>query len=209
MRRVATEPTRTADLLLRWHGGDREALAELLREEGAWITAQVRRRLGPSLRRGGDTVDHVQDMLVEVLTYAPRFVVEDRNHFRGLLARILENNLRDKHDWLNARRRAAAREQSLPSGTVLQLGISQTSPSAHADRNEQHAYLRLAMELLDPDERQVVLLRQWEELPFRAVAERIGIGEEAARTRFRRAVQRLAELVSQLQRGELAPPPVD
>lgn len=199
----ADQPLETTDLLQRWHAGDARALEELLRRDLPWIEAFVRRRLGPLLRAKAETVDYVQDAVIEVLRYGPRFVCSDRERFRALLARIVENTLRDKHDWHRARRRAAEREAALPSESVLDLDGSAASPSRICAQREREQWIRLALELIDPDERQVILLREWEQLSFEEIGRRLGCSEEAARKRFTRALPSLVERVRDLQSGRV------
>lgn len=58
--------------MLRVHGGDTEALHRLVAEHLPWIAAHVRRRLTPLLRRDGDTQDHVQEAMIDVLGCEPQ-----------------------------------------------------------------------------------------------------------------------------------------
>jgi RNA polymerase sigma-70 factor (ECF subfamily) len=91
-----------------------------------------------------------------------------------------------------------------PPNSSIRWPTGATRPSAAADRNEKRAWIRLALELLDTADRDVVLLRQWDGLSFAEVGERLGIREDAARMRFERAVARLARLVARLRAGEIA-----
>lgn len=190
----------TEALLRRWHGGDRAALGVLLERDLPQIRAFVRRRLGGLLRRRGETQDYVHDAMIKVLEYGPRFVTADRSRFQALLARIVENHLRDQWDWHSAQRRAPARERPLPTETVLHIDAG-TRPSEAASRGEVRDWIHLAMELLEPQDREVLILRQWDELTFPAIAERLGIAEDAARMRFRRALGRLGGKVRELRGG--------
>ena len=61
--------------------------------------------------------------------------------------------------------------------------------------------MRLALELLEPEDRQVLLLRQWQELEFAAVGARMGLSEDAARMRFQRALPKLAKKLEALRSG--------
>ncbi len=198
-----SEP-QTLTLLRRWHEGDREALGELIARDLPWIREHVHRRLGPGLRAHADTNDFVQDAFVEVLRTGPRFLVSDQEHFRALLARIVENVLRMRHRHLHRQRRDVAKEQRIGSGAVLDLDGSQTRPSQAAMRSESESWLQLGLELLDAEDREVVLLRQWDGLSFNEVGQRLNIAEDAARMRFSRALARLARLVKRVRGGELA-----
>jgi RNA polymerase sigma factor (sigma-70 family) len=158
------------------------------------------------LRSRGDTVDYVQDAMIQFLQFGPRFTVTRDEDFRALLARIVENSLRNKYDWFKARRRDIARERPLPSDTVLSLDRAEgtvRTPSTSAEKNEREAWIRLGMELLDPDQREVLVLRQWERLPFAEMGERLGTTADAARMRHNHAVRKLGEKVQLLRDGRL------
>jgi RNA polymerase sigma factor (sigma-70 family) len=59
------------------------------------------------------------------------------------------------------------------------------------------------MELLDPDDREILVRRKWENLSFSEIGERLGISSEAARKRHDRAVGRLGEMIWALRFGKL------
>lgn len=200
----------TRDLLVRWHGGDQQALAELVQQDKDWIDAHVRRRLGPLLRRRNDTQDIVQQTLVEVLRCGPRFVVSDRGHMRGLLARMVENVLRVQANHHQAQKRDLRREQAVlaPQGSSdsiinLDLPASATRPDRAAERNETRDWVRLALEFLDVEDKNAIVWRDYEDLAFAEVAQRLGVAEDAARMRYRRALPKLAKALSSLREGKI------
>lgn len=189
-------------LLRRWHEGDAAALDEILRQNLPWIRAYVQKRLGPLLRQRAETVDYVQDAMLDVLRYGQRFLLPDREQFRALLARTIVNVLHDRHDHHAAERRDPRREGP---GSVLDFAVaaSGTSPSGAAARTEMHDLVHFALELLEPEDRKVILLREWEGLPFAAIAAALSTSEDAARMRFNRALPKLACCVDRLRRGDV------
>jgi RNA polymerase sigma-70 factor (ECF subfamily) len=192
--------------LEQWHAGDQQALDALLERHLSWIRAHVRHRIGPFLRKKAETLDYVQDAMVQFLKYGPRIVVSDDRHFRALLVRIIENSLRNNYDWYSAKRRAITRENPLPSDTVLNLDPPRnkvTRPSQAVQRKERDAWIRLGMEFLDAGEREVLVLRQWEKRSFQELGEHLGISDEAARKRYTRAVDRLSEKIWDLRSGRM------
>lgn len=197
---VTSDPEQTAHLLERWHGGDKAALELLLAGNLDWIERYVRERLGPRLRSKEETVDVVQDACVDILTYGPRFVVPDRARFRALLGRMVENNLRDKVDYHRAKRRDVGREEPIGSRTVLHLG---ETPSEIASRSEKAELTRLAIELLSPQERDAIVLREYDKLPFEQIAERIGLSYTGARKCYQRAVVKLSHKLKSLREGSI------
>lgn len=196
---------RTLELLQRWHGGDRNALRELLQRDLEWIRRRVRQRLGGALRQHGETNDFLHDAVLEILDYTPRFLVPSRDSFRRLVARIVENVMRERHEFYGRMRRDRARQAPLPEDSVLCLdprASTRSSPSQQASRSEEEAWLRLALDLLEPEDRDVIVLREWAGESFGAIGARLGIAENAARMRFSRALGRLADRVEALRRGE-------
>ncbi len=200
-------PSLTRALLRRWHDGDRASLEELLARDRAFVVDYVRRRAGPELLQRAETDDFVQEAMVQALQYCPRFLISDREQFRGLLARITENILRDHAVSRRRLRRDAERERPVPSDSLLQLdppaGSEVTRPSEAAQRNDDKAWIRLGLELLPRDDRQVVRLREWDGLSFAEVGDALGIDADAARMRFQRTLPRLARLVMDLRAGRL------
>ena len=197
---------KTLELLQRWNEGDRQALDLLVEKNLSFLAARVRRRLGSFLRRKEETMDIVQDAMVEFLRYGPRSLLSNQAQFRALLGKVVENVLRDKYDWFTAKRRDLHKERPLPGDTLLGLdpGVrSPTTPSEAAQRNEEEARIRLALELLPPPDRKVLVLRIFEEKGFREIGESLGIGEDGARMRFRRALPKLSRKVESLKKGDL------
>jgi RNA polymerase sigma-70 factor, ECF subfamily len=193
--------------VLRVQRGDVAALQRLVADHLPWIEAHVRRRLSPLARRDGDTQDYVQAALLDVLRDGPRFAIDDPAAFRALLARIVENTLVDRVRYLQRAQRDLRREQPLPGDSVLLLDAaarSVTEPAVRADRNEQQAWLRLALELLGPEDREAIRLRDWDGATFAEIGTRLGLNEEAARKRYTRALPRLAEKLDLLRRGHVS-----
>ena len=201
-----SEQGRTAVLLGRWHDGDDAALHVLLEEELPWIREHMNKRIGPLLRQLGDTEDYVQNAMVRVLRTHPRFTISDRKAFRGLLAVLIENMLRDEHEFHRRECRDPARQRSLPHDSVLDLDPprrSVTRPSAVAQRDEEADWLHLAIQLLPAIDRQVVQLRTWEGLTFGEVGEVIDAKENTVRMRFQRALAKVGQNFVQLRAGRL------
>lgn len=199
-------PDQTYQLLHRWHGGDPEALDGLVRKNLGWIRERVEHRVGDMLREKADIDDFVQEAMVEILRYGPRFVMSNRAQFRGLMAKVIENVIRGQYDRFTALRRELHRERPVPSDTVLNLDppqISVTRPSQNIQRKEGAAWVRIGLDLLEPAQREIIVLRQWEGLSFKAIGERLGITENTARMRFQRAVQRLAQVVRKARGGDV------
>ena len=203
---MGKEITQTSQFLSQWHAGDPESLEGLLERHLPWIQSQVRHHMTALLRSKGETCDFVQDAVLQFLRFAPRFTLANEAHFRAILLRVIKNKLLDDYDWFTARRRDIARERPLPSDTILSLDPPENpgrTPSKSAEAHEREAWIRLGMEFIDVDDREVLALRQWDRKEFKEIGEQLRISPEAARKRHDRAVSRLADIVLMLRRGEI------
>ncbi len=199
-------PSQTFTLLQSWHAGNRQALEELLERELPFVRQFVSLRMGQMLQAKEEVDDLVQDAMIVALRYSPRFLLSDREQFRALLCRITENVLRDSVEKHQAKKRDAAREREMPRDTLLHLDPSlsaPTRPSQAATRNEDRLWVRLAIDLLPPEDRALVLWREYDGLSFDEIAGRLEVTKAAARMRFTRLLPGLAEKVQMLRRGEL------
>lgn len=197
---------RTSALLDAWHRGSESALAELLQLHLGWLREHVQRRLGAFLRARADAEDYLQDAITDFLRYGPRFQVRDGAQFRALLAKIAENTLRDRNDWFRAKRRRLSTLVPLGSDSVLSLDPAlqrSTTPSRVADRTETRDWVRLALELLEAEDRKILLEREYEDRSFVDIGNDLGMTANAVRMRWVRALARLAEVMRELQAGRI------
>jgi RNA polymerase sigma-70 factor (ECF subfamily) len=199
-------PLSVTELLDRWHAGDQDALAQLVAANLPWLQRHVELRLGAFLRERGEPADYLQDALLDFLRDGPRFQLRDERQFRNLLVRVIENTLRDKNDWFRRKRRFLGQDAQLPSGSVLDLdaGVLRTStPSRGASREEGREWVRLALELLDPEDKKLIVGRDYEQRPFEDLGAELGLTANAARMRWSRAVGRLGQTMLQLRQGRV------
>ncbi len=205
---MAEAEDRTPGLLERWHQGDEQALAELVQLHVGWLREHVERRLGAFLRARADVDDYLQDAIGDFLRYGPRFQVRDGAQFRSLLAKIAENTLRDRNDWFRAKRRHLGTQVVLGNDSVLPLDPAlqrSTTPSRDASRTETRDWVRLALELLEAEDRKILIEREYEDRSFVDIGNDLGMTANATRMRWARAVARLAELMRELQGGRIQP----
>ncbi len=205
-KEMRKNPQDTAEYLKRWKQGDEEALDQLLRHLMPWVEQRVRKRLGQQLRAREETQDLVQQTMIDFLDYAPRTVIEDGQHLRALLARIVENAIRGRHDHHSAQLRAMQREVRWPGDTrsmAPMAGDSRDRPSFAAQFNEESALVQLALELVDDESHDIILRRLWSRDSFEQIGKSLSISADASRMRFHRAVARLSGCVEKIRQGEL------
>lgn len=199
----------TSTLLQRWHQGDSDALSRLVELHLPWLRAHVAARLSDRLRGVGEVDDYLQDVMLSFLRDAPRFQVRDEAHFRALLGKVAEHTLCDRHDWFRAKRRDIARNGALPSDSVLALDPTLrtgTTPSGAATRGEQRDWVRLGLELLPPEDRRILIAREFDGRSFVEIGADSGMTANAVRMRWVRAVAHLADILLELRRGRVPAP---
>jgi len=192
-----------SEILRRFQNGDGEAITPILERYLPWIRQRVSRLLGDRLRRKQESGDVVQQAILEFLRDAPNFIIEQPDHLRKILLRIAMNVIRDDHDYYRAKRREMARECPIPSSTLLARRPAIETPSAIVSREEEKRRIRIALELAEPEDRSLVLMRMFDELEYAEIGRRLGVTPDAARMRFGRASARLASIASALLEGRL------
>lgn len=189
-----------------WQDGQVQDLEELLKKHLSWVQRYVHNRLGDFRRSKVDTGDVVQEAMIQFLRHGPRIQLKNENQFRALLCRIIQNVVCDKYDWFTARRRAMSMERPLPPDTILKLDPPvgrQETPSKIIQKREEEAWARLGMELLEPKDREVIILHQWENLSFMEIGKLLGLSKPGARKRYVSALNKLIDTVDALQSGRL------
>jgi RNA polymerase sigma factor (sigma-70 family) len=192
----------TLALLDAWFRGDQKALVELVRSEVPWMRLYARKRLSARMRTFETSEDIVQSVMLNLLKAELRFRPENARQFRALLARALYNRLCEVHDYVEPRERARA--EGTPSdlpGHVLQLP-SKDAPDRKLSENEEHAFVRLALQLIDPDDRRIILWRDFQNMPYAKIGEHLSMSEEGSRARHRRALARMKVQIENLKRGQ-------
>lgn len=125
--------------------------------------------------------DAVADAALSAWRSRSRLRQPDR--FEAWFGRIVVNACRDR---LRSRRRHPVGE--LPAGEVRAPDGNRTD-----FRDAVHARdaMSRAFEVLEPDERIVIVLRFWHDLPVDAIAERVGIPAGTVKSRLHHATERL------------------
>ncbi len=144
----------------------------------AWLASLARTLVGdPS-----SADDLVQQTWIAALTRPPR----NSAALRGWLATVLRNENRQR---IRGEVRRRAREGARPERRA------QATPEEVAQRAETQRRVLGAVQRLAPIYRDAVLLRHFEELPLIDVAGRLGVPLETARTRLKRGVALLRQVL--------------
>jgi RNA polymerase sigma-70 factor (ECF subfamily) len=186
----------TRGLLDRLRGGDQAAAGELLAHHRPAMRDLVALHLDPRLAARVDPSDVVQDAQAELVRRLPDFLARQPMPF-GLWARksAYERLLQLRQHHLGRAKRTTRREQPLPDRSSLLLArplLSRgPSPSQQAEALELAERVARAVATLPEADREVLLLRHADGLPFAEAAVLLGINPAAVRKRFGRALLRL------------------
>lgn len=193
--------------------GDREAWDDLLNTHRARLRRIVALRLDRRLRGRLDPSDVIQEAFLDATVGLANFVAKHEMPFFLWLRWLTGLRLTTLHrQHLGYRIRDAGREVSLdrmamPSASSAALAAhllgQDTSASAVAMRLERKACVQEAIEALEPLDREVLILRHFEELTNAEVAHSLEIQEAAASKRYVRALRRLKEALSCMPGGSV------
>jgi RNA polymerase sigma-70 factor (ECF subfamily) len=199
----------TDRLLVRAKAGDAEALADLFGRYRDQLRRMVRLRLDQRLHGRVDPSDVLQDAYLDVARRFPEYVAAAPAVSFFIWVRSLTGQrLVDLHrHHLGAQMRCAGQEISLHHGAMPQVSSASlahqllgrlTSPTRAALRAEMQRRLQEAINALEPLDREVVVLRHFEELSNAETAEALGIQQSAASKRYIRALRRLKTMLDDL-----------
>jgi RNA polymerase sigma-70 factor (ECF subfamily) len=168
-------------------------------------------RLDQAVSRRVDASDVVQDVLVNASQRLGDYLRNPVLPFHLWLRQIARDHVVDAHRRHRvSAKRTVDREQGLYSkggGASLddrssldlaaQLRDSGLTPAAEALRRELQSRFHSVLLCLDDDDREIILLRHFEQLSNSEVAQTLGLSEAAAGMRHLRALRRLRALLAE------------
>lgn len=187
---------RIARLLREARTGDAEARERLFEAGRSYLAVAAGFQLQRRLRAKVDVSDIVQESLLDAHDGFDRFAGTTAGEWVAWLRRIATRNALDAAKrFRGTAKRDAAREVPL-GGAGSRDGWQEpaapvSSPSQRALRGEEELFLAQAIAALPPDQREVILLRNVERLPFEEVAGRMGRSAGACRMLWMRALAAL------------------
>jgi RNA polymerase sigma-70 factor (ECF subfamily) len=151
-----------------------------------------------SVRDTDEALDIVQDTMMR---FATRYATRPSAEWRPLFFRILKNRIRD---W--ARRRAvrhrvmsffSGQQTDDPDPVAAAPGPRSDDPSVEAEGDEAMLALEAALRELSQRQREVFMLRNFENLDVAETAVAMGVSDGSVKTHYSRAVARLRELLGE------------
>jgi RNA polymerase sigma-70 factor (ECF subfamily) len=213
MMQIMTTPNsaETCRLLRCVAVGDQESWGILLTRHEERLRRTVAYRMDRRLQGRIDPQDIIQDAYLEASEHREEFLQQPDRPFFLWLRGIVGNKLLQLHrHHLGTQMRDAGREVSLYRGHLPgassaaladQLLGHATRPSEAAIRAEMKIRLEEALNSMDPLDREVLVLRHFEQLEPAEAAEVLSIKEKAAGMRYLRALKRLRDILVRLPGG--------
>jgi RNA polymerase sigma-70 factor (ECF subfamily) len=196
----AEDSAETRRLLDRAAAGDAAAPGELFDRQRAALVAFLRNRFDPRLRARADPSDVVQEAQMEAHRRLDDYLARRPMPFRLWLRKTAYERLRMlRRRHLGAGRRAVGREvlpEASSAGLASRLAANAGSPSQALELAERIARVRRVLDRLPADDRELLLMRHYEELPYGEIAVLLDVTPAAARQRHGRALLRLSRLLS-------------
>jgi len=192
---------KTEELLGEARQGRSEAVDRLLERHREAVRRMVDMRMDRRLARRVDASDIVQEVLIEAHRRLADYLSNPAMPFHLWLRQMAQDRLIDAHRRHRvAARRSLDREQPLLAPAHLdrstmelaaQLCDRENTPAAQAVLNELREKFEAALEELDEQDREIVVMRHFEKLSNSEVATALNLTPPAASMRYLRAVRRL------------------
>jgi RNA polymerase sigma-70 factor, ECF subfamily len=184
-------------LMMRFQAGDRAAFTSLVRRHKTTIYNFILRQV----RTVPAAEDLVQDVFVKIVQNAAEFKHEAR--FSTWAYAIARNVCIDHLRKMSLRRHPSLDQAAQPDsqeGPTLLDRTADAHPSASAERtaigSEVSQRIARCIETLPPEQREVFLLRELSNIPFKEIATMTGVPENTVKSRMRYALERLQEALS-------------
>jgi RNA polymerase sigma-70 factor, ECF subfamily len=208
---TATEDRDEGGTLRRAAGGDQTAWRLVLAPYRERLRRMVALRLDQRLRGRIDPSDVLQEAFLQAALALPDYLARPELPVFLWLRWLTGMTLQLMHRrHLGVQRRDAGREVQLldrpwpeasSAALAAQLLGRDTRPSVAAMRMERQRRLQEALNAMDPVDREILVLRHFEDLSNAEVARELRLGESAASKRYIRALHRLKEILASLPGG--------
>jgi RNA polymerase sigma-70 factor, ECF subfamily len=197
------DSSQTQELLQKAKAGEAAAVNALLDRHRAALRRMIDLRMDRAIQQRVDASDIVQDVLLEANRRLKEYLKDPVMPFHLWLRHMARDRLIDAHRrHRQAARRSLDREQPLVAARYLdqstldlagQLADRELTPAAAATWHELQRRFQAALDTLEEQDQEVVLMRHFEHLGNSEVAQALGLSEAAAGMRYLRAMRRLRD----------------
>lgn len=186
----------TAEILAAQRGCS-HALGRLFQQYHAYLLYIANRRIPVRMRAKSAPSSIVQETLLQLSSKFDRFSGTTEGEFKAWMRGALLNNIADRdRRFAGTQKRDISREIPLDheAASVQSLHDErQAAPLERAQAADEASQLHAALMRLTERHRQVILMRNFEELPFAEIGQILNCTSDAARKLWARAVSRLKD----------------
>jgi RNA polymerase sigma-70 factor (ECF subfamily) len=196
------------ELLERARQGDVGAQEQLLGQHREALRRMIALRLDPAIAARVDASDVVQDVLFEASRRLEEYLKQPPLPFPIWLRHLARDHIIDAYRRHRlAQRRGVDREQPLVPAALVghssaellgQLHDPERTPASAVVQQEQEHQLHQAITRLDENDREIILMRHFEQMSNLEVATALNLTQPAASMRYLRALRHLRELLEEV-----------
>ena len=196
----------TQELLDGVRQGNPSAAERLLGRHRQALRRLIELRLDRRIQQRVDASDIVQEVLVEANRRLATYLENPSMPFHLWLRQMARDRIIDAHRRHRAsHKRSVDREQPIVSPgpadrstmeLAAQICDQEMTPAAAATMEELHRRFVAAIDQLDDSDREVIIMRHFEQLTNQEIAQALELTEPAASMRYLRAMRRLRQMLA-------------
>jgi RNA polymerase sigma-70 factor, ECF subfamily len=195
----------TAELLINVKDGQSVAVEQLMDRHRNSLRRMIQLRLDQRIMQRVDVSDVIQDVLMEANRRLKDYLANPVIPFHLWIRQIAKDRIIDAHRRHRvSAKRSIDREQAVgghgpPDQSTIELANQfrdkALTPAAAATQRELAQQIESAVQLLRDNDREIILMRHYEQLNNQEIAQSLGLTEPAASMRYLRAIKRLREVI--------------
>jgi RNA polymerase sigma-70 factor, ECF subfamily len=209
----------TLELLAQAKQGTAHAVDDLLERHRQSLRRMIQLRLDQRIQKRVDVSDIVQEVLVEANRRLANYIENPVLGFQVWLRQIAKDRIIDAHRrHRTSAKRSVDREQPMFAAggqdhstieLVQCLRDPALTPAALATQKEIAAQVEQAVQQLKGQDREIILMRHYEQMSNLESAEALGLTEPAASMRYLRALRRLRAILDEQLESSQSDAPAD
>jgi RNA polymerase sigma-70 factor (ECF subfamily) len=199
MEQLDPDSAETSSLLQQIERGDREAFGRLFERHRSGLLDFIDLRLDPRIRSRVDPSDVAQETQLEAFRRLTDYLKRRPLPFRVWLRKTAYDRIAKVRRFHQAARRAVGREAALPDRSSLALARRLLAPerslSKQLAERELSQQVRKVLDQLNEIDREILVMRSIEALPYEEIGCLLDLEPATARKRYGRALLRLRKLL--------------
>ena len=178
-------------LVARARAGDHEASGTLVENYHKYLLFLANEDMDQKLKTKVGASDAVQESMMHAQMNLNQFVGDSETEFKAWLRTILVNDIHKNRRKFRTKKRDVKQEVNIQEQSAVSRGLldEQLTPSSEAIRNEKDRALTVAISKLTEEQQQVIHMRNFEELSFEEIGNRMNRSADAARKMWARTIE--------------------